>query len=240
MRHQRATAPCFGGGVSALVWDEACRQAVRMMAAWHANTAVVSTMHDDTRRIAMHVLARVGLGTPLTTVLAPGSAHSMTSRDVLAWILDNPRVVSSLHLLLRPWLPAFFRSWLVPARVRHAEACTHEFRRCMEGVLAQAREDESDKNTLAAALVRSCNEQRLSDAEAMGNLYMLNVAGQATTANLISFALTLLAMHQHTQDWLRHEVQKLLGSGNDGSAAGRFRELFPKMVRMLAVQVRQA
>jgi hypothetical protein len=74
----------------------------------------------------------------------------------------------------------------------------------------------------------------LTEEEIAGNLFIFTAAGFDTTANTMSYAVTLLAVYPEWQTWIQTEIDSVLG--------GRAEMLdyaasFPKLTRCLAVMV---
>ncbi|KAE8834074.1 hypothetical protein PTNB73_09924 [Pyrenophora teres f. teres] len=81
----------------------------------------------------------------------------------------------------------------------------------------------------------------LTEEEIVGNLFIFTAAGFDTTANTMSYAITLLAAYPEWQTWIQAEIDTVLGDslgGIDGkSPLPEYRTVFPKMKRCLAVMV---
>ncbi|KAH7053200.1 cytochrome P450 [Macrophomina phaseolina] len=260
-RHRKITAPCFNERVSALVWDESARQTRAMLAQWmstaattttttaHPISSAVTTMADDMRLVALHVLSAAGLGmrqdfaTGMRSAPAPGSGHSMTYRDALMQVLQHIVLVMAAPewLLLLPGAPAAWRGVVAAKR---------EFRRYMEEMLDRERGRYRGKEqgggdafvkevpNLMVTLIRSSDaarnkRERLSDEEIFGNLFFFNFAGHDTTANALAFALALLAVEPEMQEWVGEEVAMVFGERDVRDI--KYEEVFPRLVRCQAV-----
>lgn len=63
---------------------------------------------------------------------------------------------------------------------------------------------------------------------------MLIVIGHETTAGTISFAVPLLAIHSEVQEWVRDEVDAVMGNATGQPV---YQDTFPRLVRCLATMV---
>ncbi|KAA8612564.1 CypX Cytochrome P450 [Pyrenophora tritici-repentis] len=81
----------------------------------------------------------------------------------------------------------------------------------------------------------------LTEEEIAGNLFIFTAAGFDTTANTMSYAITLLAACPEWQAWIQAEIDTVFGDtlgGVDGeSALPEYATAFPKLKRCLAVML---
>lgn len=215
-----------------------------MLAQWTATGAAVTTMADDTRLVALHVLSAAGLGLRqdfATGMRAAGAGHRMTYRDALMRVLRHIVLVVAAPewLLLAPGAPGAWRGVVEAKR---------EFRAYMAEMLARERAKYEGRDrddafvrevpNLMATLIRSSDaarspRDRLSDDEIFGNLFLFNFAGHDTTANALAFALALLAIEPEMQEWVGEEVAGVFGAREVGEI--KYEEVFPRLVRCQAV-----
>lgn len=228
------------------MWDESARQTRAMLAQWTATGAAVTTMADDTRLVALHVLSAAGLGLRqdfATGMRAAGAGHRMTYRDALMRVLRHIVLVVAAPewLLLAPGAPGAWRGVVEAKR---------EFRAYMAEMLARERAKYEGRDrddafvrevpNLMATLIRSSDaarspRDRLSDDEIFGNLFLFNFAGHDTTANALAFALALLAIEPEMQEWVGEEVAGVFGAREVGEI--KYEEVFPRLARCQAVLV---
>lgn len=228
------------------MWDESARQTRAMLAQWTATGAAVTTMIDDTRLVALHVLSAAGLGLRqdfATGMRVAGAGHRMPYRDALMRVLRHIVLVVAAPewLLLAPGAP---RAW------REVVEAKREFKAYMAEMLARERAKYEGRDrddafvrevpNLMATLVRSSDaarspRDRLSDDEIFGNLFFFNFAGHDTTANALAFALALLAIEPEMQEWVGEEVAGVFGAREVGEI--KYEEVFPRLVRCQAVLV---
>ncbi|MCJ1310452.1 hypothetical protein MMC25_004116, partial [Agyrium rufum] len=247
-RHRKITAPSFNERVSSSVWTETVEQAETMVQSWirHGQAGTYDTA-ADINRLTIQVFSFAGLGIKYTVTndarsLKPG--HSISYGEALSTVLDS--------LILLVLLPArFFTLALLPNRFRKVGTASAEFLNYMRETLEHERsksEDRADASRVtsagnfAAALIRASEgesvdnqghrSQGLTDSEIFGNLFIYNVAGHATTANAITYAIALLAAYPKWQNWIAKEMD-----GLDVEDPLAYEDTFPKMKRCLAVML---
>ncbi|KAI5795263.1 cytochrome P450 [Geopyxis carbonaria] len=71
--------------------------------------------------------------------------------------------------------------------------------------------------------------------EAMGNIFLMGLAGSATTADTTHFALVLLALHQDAQDWVLEELDEVMADLGEDAEKWDYKAIFPRLTRIRAV-----
>jgi cytochrome P450 len=74
----------------------------------------------------------------------------------------------------------------------------------------------------------------LTEEEIAGNLFIFTAAGFDTTANTMSYAVTLLAVYPEWQAWIQTEIDSVLGGLSE---TPDYATVFPRLTRCLAVMV---
>ena len=74
----------------------------------------------------------------------------------------------------------------------------------------------------------------LTEDEIAGNLFIFTAAGFDTTANTMSYAVTLLAAYPEWQTWIQSEIDTVLGHDEP---LPDYETAFPKLTRCMAVMV---
>ncbi len=229
-----------------------------MMDSWLSdNTMGSKSTSEDTRTLALHVLAYVGFqkSYPFKSVVKGVEVQQpSTYRDSLAIILKNILVIFVLPATA-------FRIPILPAKWRKIGLAVTNFRKYMLDQLADEKrlveEGKPGSGTLMSNLVRASearydvegdgNERTgmdgrphemksLSVDEILGNIFVFNFAGHDTTAISLAFSVLLLVAHPEMQDWISQELNFYLDT--DEKEAWRYEVVFPKLKRCLAILVR--
>lgn len=151
--------------------------------------------------------------------------------------------------LLPTWI--FLLSWM-PEAMKRIGYAKQEFAAHTQGMLDRERErvqsGESERVNMLSMLVKESDSQTAGDGkgddksagltedEIMGNLFVFTAAGFDTTANTMTYAITMLAASPEWQDWMGEEIDRVLGDRTD-DAELEYNEIFPQLVRVLAVMV---
>ncbi|KAL8909702.1 MAG: hypothetical protein Q9207_000011 [Kuettlingeria erythrocarpa] len=240
-RQRRLTATPFNEQKSKLVWAEALRQASDMRRSWSQHQGGLKSTSDDTRTLALHVLAYAGFqkSYPFRSMTSDSTEPS-TYRDSISIILKNILVIIVLP-------PSVFRIPFLPQRWRRIGAAVTNFKQYMQEQVAEEKAlvaaGERGSGTLISNLVRASEEQgtrfgkpefkQLSVEELLGNIFVFNFAGHDTTAISLAYSVLLLVAHREVQDWIAEELRFHL-TGED-SQSWDYELCFPKLQRCLAV-----
>ncbi|KAI4262094.1 MAG: hypothetical protein L6R35_007391, partial [Caloplaca aegaea] len=242
-RQRKLTAAPFNEQKSKFVWAEALRQATDMRQWWERHENGLSSTSDDTRTLALDVLAYAGFQ---KSYPFQGKTHQsnqpITYRDSLSIILQN--------ILLIIVLPPFvFRIPFLPRRWKRIGAAVTYFTEHMHDQVAQEKglmeSGKQGSGTLISNLVRASEEvgtgtarsnlKPLSNPEILGNIFVFNFAGHDTTAISLAYSVLLLVAHPEVQDWIGEELRfHLRGEESNG---WDYELSFPKLQRCLAVLV---
>jgi cytochrome P450 len=245
-RHRRLTTPPFNEKNSALVWRESLGQAKDMVAEWEEKGEQDGIeMSADTMKLALHVLSGAGFGKSYgfnaVGMTSVPEGHTMSYRDALALILKNLLVPIIASKVNAP-------SYLLPKFVQDMKNALAEFKKYMVEMVEEERAlvktgRPDQKENLMSVLVRA-NEysaaggkdrSSLTDEEIYGNLFIWNLAGHDTTATVLAYAMSLLAVNLPIQEWLGEEINSVLG--DTPSEDWNYEEDFPKLKRCLALMV---
>ncbi|KAL8889132.1 MAG: hypothetical protein Q9192_006062, partial [Flavoplaca navasiana] len=240
-RQRKLTATPFNESKSRLVWAEALRQASDMRRSWLQYEDGLNTTSDDTRTLALHVLAYAAFqrSYPFRS-MSHQSSHPSTYRDSILIILKNILVIIVLPA-------AVFRIPFLPQRWRQIGAAVTNFQKYMQEQVLEERDlmaqGKQGSGTLISNLVRASKEQGtghgkprfkpLSDEEILGNIFVFNFAGHDTTAISLAYSVLLLVAHPEVQEWIAEELRFYLPGAN--SEEWDYEHAFPKLQRCLAV-----
>ncbi|KAF7901418.1 hypothetical protein EAF00_003639 [Botryotinia globosa] len=203
---------------------------------------------DDTRTLALHVLAYVAFqkSYPFGSIShhAIQDQDSLTYRDSISIILENALLIMVLpeKLFNLPFLPRGSQQvgWAINSFHNYMASQVAAERRLIQN-------GESGNGNLVSNLVRASNESHstsldpgedgklkpLTNAEILGNIFVFNFAGHDTTAISLSYAMLLLVANPQTQGWVHDEIEYYVGGRDPKTLA--YSELFPKLKRSLAV-----
>ena len=219
-----------------------------MLRSWHNHDQKgTKNTYDDTTILALHVLTSAGFGISypfeggLQTVQ---EGHTMLYGEALSAILKDIILVFLLphKMLASPY---------VPSRLNYASRAVQEFSKYLLEMVNKERDlalnRECGADNLMSSLVRASEEDKattmsgsskngLSDDEVLGNLFIYNFAGHETTANALAFAILLLAAFPKQQDWIREEIEHVLGNWGAPEHM-KYETVFPRLKRCLAVMV---
>ena len=254
IRHRRITAPPLNERNNSTVWAESLHQAREMLAWWtRQDSFTINSTDKDVGTLALHVLIGAVFGIKCSFQSAmdpPDPTFTMTYRDALSFVLENFVLVllDPSSILSLPW---------VPRKLGRIARVSNEFRRYMTHMLEKEKQMISQRapgrGNLMSHLVRASEEEQsavrdgeeaedhmqasqgLSDSEIIGNIFLYTFAGHETTANMLSYSISLLAAHPEVQEWVAEEVHYVL-QGQGTSETWEY-SLFPRLKRCLTVMV---
>ena len=148
---------------------------------------------------------------------------------------------------------AKFPSWLLPKKVAAVGEAMKEFKQYMVEMVDRERaastRGEAAGANLMSSLVRASEEAcrgkekgiqskgGLIDDEIHGNLFIYNLAGHETTANILAYAVALLACYPQWQEWVSEEINRVFASSSVAEQKVQYAEAFPQLKRCLALMV---
>ena len=226
-----------------------------MLEYWSTKPAV-NSVPDDVRTLSLHVLSSAGFGKSYPFRGSDedmGDNDSKSYQNSLKLILDSfiPLMALGPQNLSKPWVPSKWRK-IFQATVTFK----HHMTEIYEAEKKNLMQSRSVSNNLMTSLIRASqemtdvanasegrkesrppqNEQSgLTETEIYGNIFVFNFAGHDTTANVLAFAVVLLATRPDIQDWMAEELQHVLGDKEP--AEWSFYDDFPCLKRCLAVLV---
>jgi cytochrome P450 len=225
---------------SDVAWRESIRQASDMLDSW-LNIGRVLSLRNDLMKLALHVLCLVGFGQRFdyeTGVTRLSNGHNMSYRDALAYIFSD--IITAMMSVQLPFpmpVPRF-------RRMEHAKA---EFKKYMVEMMDEERRllksQPEPRDHLISVMVRAADISKggsirnsLTEEEVFGNLFIWNFAGYDNTTGMLAYAITLLSVYTHTQDWIREEINAVFGD----SPVQRwdYDQGFLRLKRCLAIFVR--
>ena len=216
-----------------------------MLQTWTRQGKPTRSTTGDNMTLALHVLTAAGFGQSYdfsshSQVLPKG--HNLSYRDALNKVVRSFLILAVFNhdLLLSPWMPSALNKVGLAAR---------EFRLYMAESIERERQLISQRSpesyNLISSLIRASEDGKaelssLSADEITGNLFIYNLAGHETTANTLSYAFYLLAIHPYLQDWVHGEITQVIGTDSSLDLDAKiekwvYHEAFPRLKRTLAV-----
>lgn len=239
-RHRRITTPPFNERISATVWRESLVQSSGMLEMWKAKGRKgAGEIPGDAMKLTLHVLIAAEMGKRYEfsggTTKLEGS-HEITYRDALKTILSNLLAVMIMDSTKLP-------TGILPKSWGKVRAATAEFRSYMDEMLEESkissRSSTAEKDNLMIALLRASDPTKengkagLSDEEILGNIFLYSVAGHDTTANSVTYAITLLSAYPEIQQWIREELLSVFPEPDPEK--WEYERAFPKLKRCMAL-----
>ncbi|WP_298830228.1 cytochrome P450 [uncultured Piscinibacter sp.] len=167
-------------------------------------------LQSDLMRFTVDAIAGLAFGSDVNTL--------ESDSDRIQQHLDKlfPTLFKRIMAPLPTW------RWFRSAVDREAEAAVAEVKRAIDGFIAQARERlaadparrERPPNLLEAMLAAAdAGDSGLGDDDVAGNVLIMLLAGEDTTANTIAWMLYLMTRHPQTLERARREVDAALPPG---------------------------
>lgn len=245
-RQRRLIAPTFNERISDTVFRESCRQAEEMLDYYVNDLDGISPdMADGFKTIAINVLGAAGYGIPRPwrgEEQTPAPGYKMTYMEATRLTIDHivEAAVLPTKVLTLPFMPKVLRD----VGISVLEFPIHT-RNMLENERNLRARSPADRNTLMSQLVKLADQNTeekttsqfkgLSEDEVNGNLFVFTAAGFDSTANTMTYAMTLLAAYPQWQDWLIEELDAILPHPQIKPG---YAEIFPKLQRCLCLMVR--
>jgi cytochrome P450 len=236
--HRKVTSASFNEKNAAHTFGEAIYQSQGMIDKWVRGPPTIRTLEHDTMTLALNIIAYVGFGMRCFwegqalpdnldpkqrrfASMEPPAGYTLTFADSIATVL---RRIIPLVLAPRWFLRTFPAQW-----AREAYAGDANFTKYMDEFLAdkiadvRAGTDRERGMDIMGALVRSkygagsagkSEASTLSDANIIGNAFIMLLAGHETTANTLHFAFIELATNPAAQRALQADVDRIFGGAD--------------------------
>ncbi|KAF1948751.1 cytochrome P450 [Byssothecium circinans] len=214
-RYRSIASPSFNENTHLTVWREAIRQAKLMLETWDHAAGHVSNLNLHANQYALHVLSKALFNKDMEweVALEKPRGHELTYPEAISAVFKyNNTLFMTPQTILN----------ISPVKEhRLARQAFVEFRKYLEEMVEEQTQTAAGKgrtedinllqNFVSAA--RSTHASRIPDAAVFGNLFIFILAGHETSANTMTFALSLLAC--------RPDFQKALQTGIDDVVGGR-------------------
>ncbi|KAL2118449.1 hypothetical protein VTJ04DRAFT_8109 [Mycothermus thermophilus] len=241
--HRKVTSASFNEKNAAHTFSEAIKQTQGILDLWFdgANnmSKTIKTLEHDTMRWALNIIGYVGFGLrllwPGQTMpddvdpklakygsLEPPAGHTLSFVDSVELVLKHIVAILLFPTALLGLLPFKFAKEGYHAKVNFLKYMDEFLHDKMEeakrggepkegmdimGQLVQSRHNDKSGTEAASGF-------RLSDAEIIGNAFIMIVAGHETTANTLHFALIELATNPASQRRLQRDIDSLFGTSD--------------------------
>ncbi|KAF2109771.1 cytochrome P450 [Lophiotrema nucula] len=208
-KYRKIASPSFNETTHRTVWREAIHQAESMLEAWNRDGGLVSDLNLNANRFTLHVLSKALFNKemPWDTNAVKAHGHELTYAEAIGAAFKYN------HTLFMTPRAVLNHSPLQGHKL--AKQAYTEFRRYMEEMVDEQKKAADsggglEEGNLLENFVnaRQRNDAlRIPDAAVFGNLFIFILAGHETSANTMSFALSLLACRPDFQEALRADVE---------------------------------
>ncbi|KZV96290.1 cytochrome P450 [Exidia glandulosa HHB12029] len=215
-KHRTPVQRSFSEHNNRMVWTESINVALGLFKSeeWSGREVVrINHVIDITLPMALFVIGIAGFGRRVSwaedTVIAPG--HQMTFKEAISIVTEH--LVQTV--LIPRWALRIVPQWRkIGIAFEEANAYMHEMIRLRrEAVVKEERHDLFTGLLEATEKDPGAGNERLSDSELIGNIFVFLVAGHETTAHTLAFALGLLAIYQDEQENIYNHIKQTLSDG---------------------------
>lgn len=152
----------------------------------------------------------VDVRTDMQTITARTMLPSGLPSAVMARMLEDIDVVLA-GVVWRSIVPRRLDGLPLPANRRYLRA-QERLRHIVSGLIADYRSNGTEHVDLLSGLLAACDPDDVSDAEIHDQVLTFLLAGTETTANVVSWALHLVAQHPDVERRLRAEATDVPGA----------------------------
>ncbi|KAK5120799.1 hypothetical protein LTR85_005866 [Meristemomyces frigidus] len=252
-RQRKVIASVINERISKAVFNESIRQTDGLLsevyrgASRHDQAAESTHMFDMIKKITIHVLSGAGMGASVPwdndVNVQPKPGFRLTYMEAVKTVIHNV----TGPIILPQWFLSSYPSFLPGYDTLHAlsyamlEFPTHTMDMLdQERQRSAASKDGEARSNIMSQLLQASEvdekSKALSDEEMMGNLFIFTAAGFDTTANTLSYAVTLLARYPQWQNWLIEEIDSVLTTGATSEEL-EYTTVFPKCTRIMALML---
>jgi len=235
-RHRDAAKAAFGESNNQLVWAESMRTAKEWFGELDAGAkdeqgAVNAEVHEVMTRLALLIISAAGFGRHVSFTAdahpSPPPGYQMAFRPALLTAVHN--------MALKVLAPRWAYSLPIPI-LKQTDLAYKELKRHLEEMISRTRAQligEGGEGKGQADLFKRLVEAnegdeegkaKLSDGELLSNTYTFLLAGHETTANALSFACAVLAMHPEVQRKLQAEADSVWPTSLPTDGAESYKE----------------
>ncbi|KAF5368657.1 hypothetical protein D9757_010213 [Collybiopsis confluens] len=215
-KHRRIMGPAFNNELYRLVWTETSKTYREMIVSegWEAKgTGSTTAAQELTFKLALILIGKCAFGFSLSWDDPPRTSDGRES------IQDTMKTVAETTIL-RLAAPR----WVMRLPLRRIRECNAAYEAIevfmKDQVSRQKQEIENDSRKDVLSLLIKANEHeeskfKLSDAEVIGDIFVILFAGHETTAHALGATLGLLAVSQDAQDEVFEQIKDVVGFDRD-------------------------
>ncbi|KAF2755695.1 cytochrome P450 [Pseudovirgaria hyperparasitica] len=216
-RHRKFVSPAFSERNNKLVWTETIKHTETLLKTW-CNGSCENILHSvsaDMRRLTLSIISMAGFG----QCISLDEHEKSQSKDLPPGY--SMSYAASLKHLLHNLLPVMvLPRWMIALSTykRSAEAF-QQWGKHMKGLVLSKRADFdaglNEKNVdILGQLAKGSKPQQsndgLTDAEVVGNAFILLLAGHETSSGTLTHTIILLAQHPEVQKKLQDAIDVIL------------------------------
>ncbi|KAF2800903.1 cytochrome P450 [Melanomma pulvis-pyrius CBS 109.77] len=236
--YRKVAAPSFGEDTHRSVWNVSLEQAGSMLDIWEKEQGNVPHVDVYSNRFALHVLSAVFFDKTMAWGSEdndkPPPGHALTYTDAISTAFKSNETLFMTPPLILHYSPLKLH---VSAQQSYVEFKTYMSE--MRDATASRLRNSSIENTAASGsllenFVRAGtpdlwhDDLSISPAAVLGNMFIFILAGHETSANTLTHALTLLALHPSFQSRLQNELDDILGDSEPVSWS--YLDHFPRLL----------
>jgi cytochrome P450 len=210
-RHRKITAPYFGESSNQIVFKCAGEIVNEMLLDWEeSGLDEPKDFSNAMYEIALTVISGVAFGKKLPWKESQEFTESPSFKVIVSKMVNSWLVYAALPKSL----------YLLPIRqLREIKSNMDNFERYLNELINVYKQNPvENENNILNSLITSIDDKSsdhtLTLREAIGDMFIFMFAGHETTAGTLSFAFTLLALHQDIQDRLYDEIVEVTNIGS--------------------------
>ncbi|GJE92691.1 cytochrome P450 [Phanerochaete sordida] len=214
-KHRRVINPAFSQDSYVSVWQNTARVFDEMVAneGWLTQSKVeIPIVNKLTNKLALILISTCGFGNPLSWNSGKLEGEEMSFSEALSIVSD--RMLA--RLLLPKWA-----YWLPVKKIQEIETAYKSLGAYMKKLISRRRQEIASSGVssddILSLMIQSSQEDKynMTDAELLGNTFLLLSAGHDTTARTLDACFVMLALHQDFQEELHSEIMEAMPGEDD-------------------------
>ncbi|KAL8917291.1 MAG: hypothetical protein Q9172_005917 [Xanthocarpia lactea] len=218
--YRKIAAPSFNDRTHRSAWTESLKRSLSLLQRWESMNAPIERLDTHVARLTLQVISFVcfdrSVDLPSATALETNlsKSHKMTYSEAISSMVEN---ISTLFIVPPPVL-------------RFSPFSAHKEAIASYTVWQKYMEEMRDQTSASFRLNGSRNDLSLlesfvqagqpptadsksppiSPAAVLGNIFVFVMAGYETSANTLTYAMTLLACHPHLRKDMQADLDRIL------------------------------